>query len=70
MFSSDLKWRHHYEYIITKALKILGLLRRRLTSSNCTNTNMHIYSEILFALLLETMAPHEGHLEREPLSLF
>jgi len=35
-FSSDLKWSHHYEYIITKDLKTLRLLRRQLTSSNCT----------------------------------
>jgi len=34
IFSSDLKWNHHYEYIIAKSFKILGLLRRYLSSNN------------------------------------
>jgi len=34
-FSSDLKWNHHYEYIIAK---ILGLLLRHLSSNNYITT--------------------------------
>jgi len=65
IFSSDLKWNHHYEYIIAKYFKILGLLCRHLSSNSCitTKNSLHISSEILFTLLftsLEASARIEG----------
>jgi len=32
IFSNDLKWSLHYDYIITQAFKNLGLLHRQLSS--------------------------------------
>jgi len=62
IFSSDLKWNHHYKYIIAKSFKIFGLLCRHLTILPLKKS-LHIRSEILFTLLFNSLetTPFERH---------
>ena len=65
IFSFDLKWSCHYEHIIAKALKILGLLRRQLSSSNCINTKKILYIFIVRSWLLYCSPLWRPHLMKD-----
>ena len=47
IFSSDLSWNKHYEHIITKAYRSLGLLRRTFSNSNSTSAKKLLYTSLV-----------------------
>ena len=53
IFSADMSWHCHYEFIVGKAYKVLGLLRRTFKCSNSILTKMfYIYIAIVRSCLL------------------
>ena len=50
IFSADLSWSHHYNHILAKAYRQLGLIRRTFSSSVSTPDTLHQM----------TFDPHEG----------
>ena len=47
IFSSDLSWNKHYEHIITKAYRSLGLLRRTFSNSSSTSAKKLLYTSLV-----------------------
>ena len=50
--SADLKWNQHYQYILSKAYKMLGLVRRTFSSANCVPAKRLIYISLVRSQLL------------------
>ena len=50
--SADLKWSQHYQYILSKAYKMLGLVRRTFSSANCVSAKRLIYISLVRSQLL------------------
>jgi len=72
IFSYEPKWSLHYEYIITKAFKILALLCRQLSSTNCIATkNFYIilHISIVRSCLLYCSPLWRPHLMKDIMSL-
>ena len=49
--STHLSWSTHYETLLAKAYKILGLLRRTFSSSNCIATKKSLYVALVRSLV-------------------
>ena len=49
--STHLSWSTHYETLLEKAYKILGLLRRTFSSSNCIATKKSLYVALVRSLV-------------------
>ena len=52
IMSSDLHWRPHYQFIIPKAYKMLGLLRRVFSSVMCVSLKHSLYLSFVHSKLL------------------
>ena len=50
--SADLKWNQHSQYILSKAYKMLGLVRRTFSSANCVSAKRLIYISLVQSQLL------------------
>ena len=50
--SSDLKWKSHYEVVLSKAYKTLGLLRRVISSALCVKAKKVLYISLVRSQLL------------------
>ena len=59
--SSDLKWKSHYEVVLSKAHKILGLLQRVFSSALCVKAKKVLYISLVRSQLLycsQIWCPH------------
>ena len=52
MLTADLSWRDHYELIIAKSYKVLGLLRRVFSSVRCPQAKKVLYISLVRSKLL------------------
>ena len=50
--SSDLHWKPHYQFIIPRAYKRLGLLRRVFSSVKCVSIKRSLYPSFVHSILL------------------
>ena len=50
--SSDLHWRPHYQFIIPRAYKMLGLMRRVFSSVKCIPVKRSLYLSFVHSQLL------------------
>ena len=50
--SADLKWNQHYQFILSKAYKMLGLVRQTFSSANCVSAKRLIYISLVRSQLL------------------
>ena len=51
IMSTDLSWRNHYDYLLSKAYKTLGLLRRTLARSMSIHTKKVLYYSLIRSML-------------------
>ena len=47
IFFTDLSWKKHYEHIITKAYRSLGLLRRTFSKTNSISVKKLLYTSLV-----------------------
>ena len=63
VMSHDLSWNKHYDYLLSKAYRTLGLLRRTISNTvsiyTCTEGSIHITSKIEAKLLFSHLAPSD-----------
>ena len=52
VFSTDLSWNKHYEHIITKAYRSLGLLRRTFSNTNSISVKKLLYTSLVRSQLI------------------
>ena len=52
MVSSDMSWSSHHDHIVSKAYKILGLLRRYFNTSNSTSKRKRLYFSLVRSQLV------------------
>ena len=50
--SSDLSWKNHYNYIMSKAYRMLGLLRRVFSSVTCVSSKRLLYLSLVRSHLM------------------
>ena len=58
LYCSDLWWTEHYNYIIFKVYKTLGLLCRTFISKNLQTKSCHIFGALTASILFTDMGPH------------
>ena len=51
ILSDDLSWKNHYTYILSKAYKILGLIRRTFKSSHSLSIKTKLYMTLVRSIL-------------------
>ena len=49
--STDLSWRNHYDYLLSKACKTIGLFRRTLARSMSIHTKKVLYYSLIRSML-------------------
>ena len=60
--SSDMHWRPHYQFIIPKAYKMLGLMRRVFSSVQCIPVKRSLYLSFVRSQLLYCSPLWHSHL--------
>ena len=65
LISNNLEWSPHQDFVLTKAYKTLGLIRRTFSQSisSSVSQTVHLTSKISNHVLLTSLAssPYEGH---------
>ena len=62
LVSSDLSWEPHYQSIIAKSNKLLGLLRRTFSNHNSINFKKQLYISLVCSQLLHCSVLWKPHL--------
>ena len=44
---TDLQWHHHHDYILGKAYKMFGIIRRTFSQSNSVTTKLKLYTSLI-----------------------
>jgi hypothetical protein len=65
VLSSDLRWSDHYEYIMAKSYRVLGLLLRVFSSVHCPQAKRVLYITLVRSKLLYCSPIWRPHLLRD-----
>ena len=65
IFSEDLTWNRHYKFIIPRAYKILGLIRRTFASNQLPSTLVKLYVSLVRSQLLYCSQLWRPHLMKD-----
>jgi len=67
--SEDLSWNKHYSFIIARAYRILGLIRRTITSPHCPSIMVKLYISLVRSQLLYCTQIWRPHLLKDCLNI-